>query len=336
MRECLSFDDILMEPRYSELISRQDIDLSVELGNGLRLDFPLIASPMDTISEKYMAFAMANFGGAAVIHRYNTIQEQADIISEVRGTVGAAIGVTDDFIERAVASLNSGANFLCVDVAHGHHALVKRGLTLLRKTLGADVHIMAGNVATLQGITDLASWGANSVRVGIGGGAICSTRIQTGHGMPTLQSVFDCAAIESEVTIIADGGIKTSGDIVKSLAAGADAVMCGSLIAGTDETPGDVFGNPDGTRWKIYRGMASKESQVKWKGKYSSFEGVSSRIPYRGPVTPILKDLERGIRSGLSYSGAKSIEELQNSARFIRQTSAGIYESSTHIQTRKW
>ena len=141
---------------------------------------------------------------------------------------------------------------------------------------------------------------------------------------------------DREVTIVADGGIKNSGDIVKSLAAGADAVMCGSLIAGTDETPGDVFESGGGVRWKIYRGMASKESQVKWKGKYSSFEGVSSRVPYRGPVTPILQDLERGIRSGLSYSGVRSVEELQNTARFLRQTSAGIYESSTHIQTKKW
>jgi len=244
--------------------------------------------------------------------------------------------VTNDFIERAVATLNAGATFVCVDVAHGHHVLVKRGLTMLRKTLGDDVHIMAGNVATLEAINDLADWGADSVRVGIGGGAICSTRVQTGHGIPTLQSVMDCARTDRHVTIIADGGIKTSGDIVKSLAAGADAVMCGSLLAGTDETPGDVFGNPDGTRWKIYRGMASKESQVRWKGKYSSFEGVSTRIPYRGPVSPILADLERGIRSGLSYSGVGSIPELQYAAKFLRQTSAGIYESSTHIKTRKW
>jgi len=336
MRECLSYDDILLEPRYSAITSRKDIDLSVNLGNGLELAFPLIASPMDTISEKYMAFAMANYGATAIIHRYNSIPEQADIIKEVRGVVGAAVGVTDDFIERAVATLNAGAAFVCVDVAHGHHALVKRGLTMLRKTLGDGIHIMAGNVATLEAINALADWGADSVRVGIGGGAICSTRVQTGHGIPTLQSVMDCARTDRQVTLIADGGIKTSGDIVKSLAAGADAVMCGSLIAGTDETPGDVFENADGTRWKIYRGMASKESQVKWKGKYSSFEGVSSRVPYRGPVIPILQDLERGIRSGLSYSGVGSIPELQYGAKFLRQTSAGIYESSTHIKTRKW
>ena len=172
-RENLSFDDVLLEPRYSAITSRKDIDLSVNLGNGLELAFPLIASPMDTISEKYMAFAMANYGATAIIHRYNSVREQADIIKEVRGVVGAAVGVTDDFIERAMSALNHGANFICVDVAHGHHILVKRALQRLRR-FGNDLHIMAGNVATLAGFNSLADWGADSVRCNIGSGSCCT------------------------------------------------------------------------------------------------------------------------------------------------------------------
>ena len=195
---------------------------------------------------------------------------------------------------------------------------------------------MAGNVATLQGVNALSDWGADSVRCNIGGGSICSTRVQTGHGIPGLQTIMDCAQTDRPVKIIADGGIKNAGDIVKALAAGADIVMCGSLLAGTDETPGKILEDAKGMRWKTYRGMASKEAQVEWRGRYASHEGVSSRVPYRGSVRAILSDLERGIRSGFSYSGARNIQELQSKAVFVKQTSSGLQESDTHITIRKW
>tara|TARA_B100000212_G_scaffold323744_1_gene284069 strand:- start:742 stop:1329 length:588 start_codon:yes stop_codon:yes gene_type:complete len=195
---------------------------------------------------------------------------------------------------------------------------------------------MAGNVATLQGVNDLSDWGADSVRCNIGGGSICSTRIQTGHGLPGLETIFECAKTDRDVAIIADGGIKNSGDMVKALAAGADAVMCGSVFSGTDETPGKVIEEGDGTRWKNYRGMASKEAQVNWRGRYSSHEGVSTRVPYRGSVSKLLEDIERGLRSGLSYSGARNVAELQSKAEFVIQTSAGLGESKTHITNRTW
>jgi IMP dehydrogenase len=230
----------------------------------------------------------------------------------------------------------AGVGFLCVDVAHGHHILVKNALQSLRDEFGDGVHIMAGNVATLEGVNDLADWGADSVRCNIGGGSICSTRIQTGHGLPGLQTIFECAQTDRDVKIIADGGIRNSGDIVKALAAGADAVMIGSLLSGTEETPGETFNDPDGLRWKSYRGMASKEAQIEWRGKYSSFEGVATRVPYRGSAKLILEDLKRGIRSGLSYSGARTITELQAKAQFVRQTASGLSESRTHILSRKW
>jgi IMP dehydrogenase len=232
--------------------------------------------------------------------------------------------------------IGAGATFLCVDVAHGHHILMKEALTTLREEVGPDFHIMAGNVATLEGTNDLADWGADSIRCNIGGGSICSTRVQTGHGMPGLQTIFECAKTDRDVAIIADGGLKNSGDMVKALAAGADAVMCGSMFSGTEETPGKIIEERDGTKWKIYRGMASKEAQLTWRGRYSSHEGISARVPYRGSVNKLLGDIARGLRSGLSYSGVRSISELQSKAHFVIQTSAGLGESKTHILNRVW
>jgi len=296
---------------------------------------------MDTVSQGSMAIALGKEGASAIIHRYNTIEEQRRHLQTARDiggdiNVGAAIGVTGDYLERATTACEAGATFICVDVAHGHHSLMKRALHQLRESLGDNIHLMAGNVATLEGINDLADWGATSARCNIGGGSICSTRIQTGHGLPGLQTIFDCAQTDRDITIIADGGIRNSGDMVKALAAGADAVMCGSLFAGCTEAPGQILRDPDGRVWKSYRGMASKEAQTAWRGKYTSYEGVATRVPYQGKVIDILNDLVRGLRSGLSYSGARSIEELQAKAEFVPQTTAGLSESHTHILNRKW
>ena len=338
MIKTISYDDVLLKPQYSDIRSRSEIDISTNLGKGVLLQLPVLASPMDTISESAMASAMINHGACAIIHRYNTTQEQVNELHKVSSPriVGAAIGVSGDYLDRAGALVEAGADFLCVDVAHGHHIMMKEALHELRKLFGSDYHLMAGNVATLQGINDLADWGADSVRCNIGGGSICSTRIQTGHGLPGLQTIIECAKTDRDVKIIADGGIKNSGDMVKALAAGADAVMVGSLLAGTTETPGEVFMGAKGDRWKTYRGMASKEAQVEWRGKYSSFEGVATRVPHRGPVGIILEDLEKGIRSGFSYTGARTLRELQTKAQFVEQTTSGLSESRTHINTRAW
>jgi len=340
MIEALTYDDVLLLPHYSDIRSRSEVDISTDLGNGLRLQLPIISSPMDTVSENLMARATSEEGACSIIHRYNTPEEQAQLVGHARvhgaENIGFAVGVGRDLLDRTRKCLDAGADFVCVDVAHGHHIMVKEALRSLRDVFGDDLHIMAGNVATLKGINDLADWGANSVRCNIGGGSICSTRVQTGHGHPGLQTIIDCSHTDRDVKIIADGGIRNSGDIVKALAAGADAVMLGSLLSGTKETPGEVYTRQDGTKYKTYRGMASKEAQVEWRGKYSSFEGVSSTVPYRGKVRNVLADLDRGIRSGLSYSGVRSIQELQRTAEFVRQTPAGLGESRTHITTRKW
>ncbi len=333
-KETIAFDDILLVPRYSDIQSRKEVSLSSHLGNNIKLDIPIISSPMDTVTEGHMAVSISLMGGLGIVHRYNTIEQQAQIIknaiSDGAVNIGAAIGVTDDYLERAQKLVKCGANVLCVDVAHGHHISVKNALEQLRNVLGRDIHIMAGNVATQQAFKDLSSWGANSIRVGVGGGSICSTRIQTGHGVPTLTSVIDCQGTDYSSSLVADGGIKTSGDIVKALAAGADFVMLGSLLAGTHEAPGTPF-EENGRQYKLYRGMASKEAQMNWKGSYSSFEGVSHKVSYKGTLNEVLGDIVRNIRSGLSYSGARTIRELQGKAQFIKQSTAGQIESSPHI-----
>lgn len=246
----------------------------------------------------------------------------------------AAVGVTGDYLERAQELVNANCKILCVDVAHGHHISVREALKNLKKKFGQDVILIAGNVATAKAFEDLSRWGADAIRVGIGGGSICSTRIQTGHGVPTLQSIIDCVESSGEAKIIADGGIRNSGDIVKAIAAGADLVMLGSLLAGTDESPGQVFSSAEGKKYKVYRGMASVEAQVDWRGEARSLEGVSTTIPYKGSVKKILKDLEQNIRSGMSYTGAEDLSELYYNSEMIRQTQAGMRESFTHILSR--
>ena len=333
MKPTVAFDDVLLVPQYSEIMSRKSIDISNALTDEVRLELPIISAPMDTVTSASMANALNRSGGLGILHRYNTPTSQGLVISIVEGPKAAAIGITGDFLQRAKILLDNGVTILCIDVAHGHHALTRHALKVLRRSVGDDIHIMAGNVATLEAFNDLADWGADSIRVGIGGGSICSTRIQTGHGVPTFQSVLDCAQSDRDVKLIADGGIKSSGDIVKALAAGADFAMVGSLLGGTLEAPGNVV-YLNGKSYKSYRGMASVEAQIDWRGHTSSIEGVSHMIPYRGTVTKVLKELETGIRSGFSYTGALNISELHAKAKFIRQTSAGLSESRTHIKDR--
>jgi len=338
-KQTIAFDDVLLQPQYSDITSRKEVSLSAPLDDLNKLKIPIIASPMDTVSEWRMASSLSSMGGMAIIHRYNSIEEQADQVKNALAVpdctiIGAAVGVSGDFVERAVRCYEAGAKVICIDVAHGDHAMVKTAIASLREQLGMNIHIMAGNVATLEGFNRLADWGASSIRVGIGGGSICSTRIQTGHGVPTLQSVIDCAQSDRDAILIADGGIKNSGDIVKALAAGADVVMLGSLLAGTDETPSETFRDRDGRCFKAYRGMASAEAQKAWRGKTCSLEGVSTTIPCKGSVKNVVEELLTGVRSGLSYSGARDISELQSKARFILQSHAASIESSTHILRR--
>lgn len=340
-KKTIAYDDVLLVPQHSDIESRKDVSIGnwLDEKRGLWFDLPVIASPMDTISEIAMAITMARMGGLAIVHRYNTVQKQVDIAEQIfenvnPSKVGFAIGITGDYLERATQLTNSGARILCLDVAHGDHVLMKRAIGILRDHMPDNVHLMAGNVATLEGFDRLCEWGANSIRVGIGGGSICSTRIQTGHGVPSLESVIDCSNTANDVAILADGGIKNSGDIAKALGAKADFAMIGSILAGSDATPGEIIVSENGSKRKVYRGMASKDAQLDWRGKASSLEGISTTVPYKGSTIEIVEQLDNGIRSAFSYSGARTINEYWQKARFVLQSTAALSESKTHILDR--
>jgi len=344
MLKALSYDDVLLIPQHSDISSRSEIDIGNVLEDPeYELGLPIFSSPMDTVTWINMAIAIERWGGLGVLHRYCSIQEQVDAYEKCASSnayPACAVGVSGDYLERIAALRAVGCMCFCVDVAHGHHENVAKTIRDIKSRYSNHVHVMAGNVATAEGYWFLSEAGADSIRVGIGGGSICSTRIKTGHGVPTLQSLLDIANSEQNylsnikpALIIADGGIKTSGDIVKAIAAGADFVMLGSLLAGTDEAPGHKVETGAGVM-KEYRGMASAEAQNAWRGYVGSDEGIATLVPYKGSVTAVLKSLAQGIRSGFSYSGARTMPEFKSKAKFIQQTAAGQFESSTHIYAR--
>ena len=275
-------------------------------------------------------------GALGIIHRYNTIQEQvfqARMIQAHGSLAGYAVGATGDYVDRAYKLYENGARIFLIDTANGHSKYAIEAVKNLRTMLGRDVHIMAGNVATIEGFKNLAMAGADSIRVGIGGGAACTTRIVSGHGVPTLQSIMDIYQWKKDNTytsIIADGGIRNSGDMVKAFAAGADAVMVGSMLAGTAESPGEVTTDHSGKEVKIFRGMASAHAQMDKFGKVSVAEGISTTVPYKGSVEHILTQIRGGLGSGCSYSGVSTLSELAENAEYVKVTSLSLNESKPH------
>ena len=468
-KEGLTFDDVLLVPKYSDITSRSQINLSTKLSRNISINIPFVSANMDTVTESSMAMAMARAGGIGIIHRFLSIQEQAnevlkvkrsgsviienpysisseksiqdaldyaedkeisgllvvdsssklvgiiterdllfadtndhiqnvmtkdvvtakpdvtldeakeilhkhrieklpivddseiikglitskDIINNAdypnaskdkkgRPLVGAAVGVKGNFLERSESLLESGADVLVVDIAHGHSENALNAVRNIKKAF-PDCELIAGNVATAQGAEDLIKAGVDAVKVGVGSGSICITRVITGSGVPQLTAVMDCAKIGKDygIPIISDGGTRTSGDATKALAAGASSVMIGSMLGGTDESPGTVL-TKNGKRFKVYRGMASLAASLGRKSKETgSFsldddlndyvaEGVEAMVPYKGTVTDILKQLTGGIRSGLSYCGAHTISQMQDNAEFIKMSGAGFAESQPH------
>ena len=468
-KEGLTFDDVLLVPKYSDITSRSQTNLTTKLSRNISISIPFVSANMDTVTESSMASAMARAGGIGIIHRFLTIKEQANEVLKVkrsgsvmienpysisadksvqdaldyagdkdisgllvvdenskligivterdllfanghtkiqdvmtkdvvtakfgvtldeskellhkhrieklpivddsgmikglitskditnnadfpnaskdkkgRPLVGAAVGVKGDFLERSESLLEAGVDTLVVDIAHGHSENAMSTIRNIKKAF-PNCELIAGNIATAQGAEDLIKAGVDAVKVGVGSGSICITRVITGSGVPQLTAVMDCAKIGKDhgIPIISDGGTRTSGDATKALASGASSVMVGSMLGGTDESPGTVL-TKNGKRFKVYRGMASLAASIGRKSKETGSisldddlndyvaEGVEAMVPYKGTVTDILKQLTGGVRSGLSYCGAHTIDQMQENAEFIKMSRAGFAESQPH------
>ncbi|MGY0220514.1 IMP dehydrogenase [Limosilactobacillus fermentum] len=356
----LTFDDVLLIPAESHVLPNE-VDLSTQIAKNLKLKVPFISAGMDTVTESSMAIAMALQGGMGVIHKNMSIQAQAGEVANVKSVVlnsmmshaavddqnrllvVAAVGVTSDTFERAEALFKAGADAIVIDTAHGHSAGVLRKIAEIRDHFPNET-LIAGNVATGEGTRALFEAGVDVVKVGIGPGSICTTRVVAGVGVPQITAIYDAASVAHGFgkAIIADGGIKYSGDIVKALAAGGNAVMLGSMLSGTTEAPGEVY-EDNGKKYKSYRGMGSVGAMAQSHGSSDRYfqggvneanklvpEGIEARVEYKGDVSDVIFQMVGGLRSGMGYVGAGDIQTLINQAQFVQITNAGLRESHPH------
>lgn len=336
MKEAITYDDVLLVPSYNHYESRRIVDISVtDKSNKLTLKLPILTANMDTVTEDGMANFIGEKGGMGVLHRFMSIDENVDMFKKCKFPTVVSIGCSEADIQRVEALRDAGASTFCVDVAHAHAKYVGRTIKTMRDLLGDNACIIGGNVATYAGADYLASCGADIIKVGIGGGSVCTTRIKTGFGVPNLTAIRECARVDR--SIIADGGIRFAGDIVKALAFGADFVMIGSMLSGTKPTPGEVHVRTlaDGSqkKFKTYRGMASREVAEDYHGgvaEWKTAEGVATEVAYREDEGAIVADIIGGLRSGLTYAGAATVRELQRKLDFIIITPAGRIESLPH------
>ena len=317
MKNVVTFDDLYLVPGYSQIETRHSIDLTPNVAtyNKHLFSNPLIASCMDTVVNAEVATIMRQSGSTAVLHRYMSIEDQCKefkkIPTQYANGVFCAVGATGDYFERFEALYDAGCKFFCVDVAHGHHENVAVAIKKMRGSFRDDIQIMAGNVADIDGYEFLVDNGASFVRVGVAGGGVCTTRTTTGFGMPTLESVIRCAKSNRNAVIIADGGFSGSGDIVKALACGADMVMLGGMLAGHQESPGEIVNNGD-RHFKKFRGMASESAQKDWRGWVSVAEGKEILVPLKEqPLAQTVDTILRGVKSGFSYAGCTNIRDFQ-------------------------
>ncbi len=393
MKRALTYDDVNIVPKYSELESRGDVKLNTRFTKNTELSIPIVTSPMDTVTELDMALEIMEWGGVGVIHRFMSIEKQSLMMKklhkefenyfkidkdepktliqarkeyyEINGRPNdkdsqedfddyndmvkdrlemnerwskkplcAAIGVTGDYLERAEELVKSGCNVLLIDVAHGHHKLVGDAIEKIKTRL-ENIEVVAGSVATGEACEYLCEKGADAIRVGIGNGSLCETRIRTGVGIPQVTALIDCVSVADTygVPVIADGGIRNVGDVCKGLACGADTVMLGSLLSGTKETPGEIekVGKwPNEQLYKKYRGSASLDSK-KSRGDDKNVEGNHKVIPYKGKIKRIIQDIQEGIRSSFSYVGANDISEYHSKVELIEVTGAGNIEGKPHL-----
>jgi IMP dehydrogenase len=343
IKEALTFDDILMLPRYSNTLP-SSTNISLQLTNKIFLRVPFLTSAMDTVTESKMAIAIGKEGGLGIIHRNLNIKKQSYEVKKVKYKnlyVGAAIGTNKDDLDRARSLVSNGVDLIVIDTAHGHSEKVLQTLTKIKKII-KNIPVCVGNIATGEAAKKLYNSGADIIKVGIGPGSICTTRMVAGIGVPQITAIMDVkkALKKKNIKIISDGGIKFSGDLAKALAAGADAIMMGSIFAGTEESPGKKF-KSKGKIYKEYRGMgsigamssgsANRYFQKNFKDK-SKFvpEGVEGRVKYKGKVSKIIYQLQGGLRSSMGYIGANNLKEINKKAKFIKITKAGFYESMVH------
>jgi len=396
MKRALTYDDINIVPKYSELKSRDKVKLNTRFTKNTELTIPIVSSPMDTVTGLDMAKEMMEWGGVGVIHRFQSIEEQSKMMKSVwkvwdsyfdigngqtldecydewyesikhwnhppeksdfedlqerlewrermllddgvwkKRPLCAAIGVKGDYLERAQELIKNGCNVLLIDVAHGHHKLVGEAIEKIKQNL-SRVEVVAGSVATGEACEYLCEKGADSIRVGIGNGSLCETRIRTGVGIPQVTALIDCVAVADtyNTPVIADGGVRDIGDVCKGLACGADSVMLGSLLSGTKESPGEIekVGKwPNEQLYKKYRGSASLDSK-KSRGSNKNVEGNHKVIPYKGKVKRVIGDIQEGIRSSFSYVGANNISEYHSKIELIEVTRAGNLEGKPHLLT---
>ena len=358
IKEAYTFDDLLLVPSMSEVVPK-DVSLKVKLTDKITLNIPIVSAAMDTVTEDKMASAMAKLGGLGFIHKNMTIDEQATMIKNVKDAkvetddvdanfdvngkliVGAAVGVGVDTMDRVAALVEAGVDIITVDSAHGHS---KGVIETVKKIRGQypELDIVGGNVVTAQGATDLIYAGANVIKVGVGPGSICTTRVVSGVGVPQLSAVNDVYEIAKQynVGVIADGGIKLSGDIVKAIGAGADCVMLGGLLAGTEESPGDII-EVYGKRVKNYVGMGSLTAMQRgssdryFQGGIKELnklvpEGIEATVPYKGSIQDVIYQMSGGLRSGMGYCGCATVLEMHQKAQFVKITGSGLKESHPH------
>jgi len=343
IKEALTFDDVLLVPKYSTVLP-SETSLHTDLGYNLKLKIPFISSAMDTVTESKMAIAIAKKGGLGIVHRNLSIINQSKEVKKVKNKnllVGAAVGTSNEDLERAKSLIDSGVDIIVIDTAHGHSSKVINILSKIKK-INLKKPICVGNIATSDAALKLYNEGADILKVGIGPGSICTTRMIAGIGVPQITAVLDVkkSMKNKKIKIISDGGIKFSGDIVKGIAAGADAIMMGSIFAGTEESPGKKY-KIKNKFYKAYRGMGSIgamsagssnryfQKNHKDKSKFVP-EGVEARVIYKGNVDKILYQLQGGLRSSMGYIGAKKILEISKKAKFVKITKAGFYESMVH------
>ena len=345
----LTYDDVLLLPDASDVVP-SEVETTTQLTRGISLKVPLVSSAMDTVTESTMAIAMARAGGIGIIHRNLSIEDQVTHVKLVKGAsllVGAAVGVGEDGFARAQELIKAGVDVVVVDTAHGHHRAVLEAIARIKESF-PDQQIIGGNVATRAGAQALINAGADAVKVGVGPGSICTTRVVAGVGVPQISAILEAAKAckKADIPLIADGGLQYSGDIAKAIVAGADTVMLGSLLAGCDESPGELV-TIDGRQYKTYRGMGSLGA-MQSRGEKKSYskdrymqddvlaedklvpEGIEGKVIYRGPVSAVVHQLVGGLRSGMGYAGAPTIRTLQRHGRLIQITAAGLQESHPH------